>query len=80
MVFDLRLGNPSWVTKTSLRVVDTQCGELGTPLCFPVAKTRADNLNRFPNEDMIADPLTAQYCENGDTFNGWIGPDMHFRE
>ncbi|KAI3330315.1 hypothetical protein F4824DRAFT_515699 [Ustulina deusta] len=32
----------------------------------------------FPNEDMIADPLTAQYCENGDTFNGWIGPDMHF--
>ncbi|KAI1163821.1 hypothetical protein F5B18DRAFT_651354 [Nemania serpens] len=32
----------------------------------------------FPNKDMITDPLTAQYCENGDTFNGWIGPDMHF--
>ncbi|KAI0410453.1 hypothetical protein F5X98DRAFT_359555 [Xylaria grammica] len=32
----------------------------------------------FPNTDMLADPLTAQYCENGDTFNGWIGPDMHF--
>ncbi|KAI0427721.1 hypothetical protein F5Y09DRAFT_333165 [Xylaria sp. FL1042] len=32
----------------------------------------------FPNKDMISDPLTAQYCENGDTFNGWIGPDMHF--
>ncbi|KAJ3578330.1 hypothetical protein NPX13_g2235 [Xylaria arbuscula] len=32
----------------------------------------------FPNKDMIADPLTAQFCENGDTFNGWIGPDMHF--
>ncbi|KAI1276822.1 hypothetical protein F5Y07DRAFT_122416 [Xylaria sp. FL0933] len=32
----------------------------------------------FPNKDMIADPLTSQYCENGDTFNGWIGPDMHF--
>ncbi|KAI3319552.1 hypothetical protein HD806DRAFT_525532 [Xylariaceae sp. AK1471] len=31
----------------------------------------------FPNKDMIIDPLTAQYCENGDTFNGWIGPDMH---
>lgn len=38
------------------------------------------NSTRFPNKDMIADPLTAQYCENGDTFNGWIGPDMHFRE
>lgn len=38
------------------------------------------NSNRFSNKDMIADPLTAQYCENGDTFNGWIGPDMHFRE
>ncbi|KAI0467662.1 hypothetical protein F4859DRAFT_517827 [Xylaria cf. heliscus] len=32
----------------------------------------------FPNKDMIADPLTAQFCESGDTFNGWIGPDMHF--
>ncbi|KAI0399725.1 hypothetical protein F4802DRAFT_620860 [Xylaria palmicola] len=32
----------------------------------------------FPNKDMISDPLTAQFCENGDTFNGWIGPDMHF--
>ncbi|KAI0442929.1 hypothetical protein F4803DRAFT_561970 [Xylaria telfairii] len=32
----------------------------------------------FPNKDMLADPLTAQFCENGDTFNGWIGPDMHF--
>ncbi|KAI0451370.1 hypothetical protein F5B21DRAFT_516774 [Xylaria acuta] len=31
----------------------------------------------FPNKDMIADPLTAQFCESGDTFNGWIGPDMH---
>ncbi|KAF2092640.1 FAD/NAD(P)-binding domain-containing protein [Rhizodiscina lignyota] len=32
----------------------------------------------FSNKDMIADPETAQFCENGDTFNGWIGPDMHF--
>ncbi|KAI1266910.1 hypothetical protein F5Y18DRAFT_351959 [Xylariaceae sp. FL1019] len=32
----------------------------------------------FSNEDMLADTLTSQYCENGDTFNGWIGPDMHF--
>ena len=27
---------------------------------------------------MLADPETAQFCNNGDTFNGWIGPDMHF--
>ena len=32
----------------------------------------------FPNKDMLADPETAQFCNNGDTFNGWIGPDMHF--
>ncbi|KAK8080888.1 hypothetical protein PG997_008706 [Apiospora hydei] len=31
----------------------------------------------FTNEDMLADPETAQFCNNGDTFNGWIGPDMH---
>jgi len=27
---------------------------------------------------MIADPETAHFCNNGDTFNGWIGPDVHF--
>ena len=27
---------------------------------------------------MIADPETAHFCNNGDTFNGWIGPDIHF--
>ncbi len=27
---------------------------------------------------MLADPLTAHFGNNGDTFNGWIGPDMHF--
>lgn len=27
---------------------------------------------------MIKDPLTKEFCENGDTFNGWIGPDVHF--
>ncbi|KAK5062718.1 hypothetical protein LTR84_004792 [Exophiala bonariae] len=32
----------------------------------------------FPNTDMIADPLTKHFCENGDTFNGWIGQDVHF--
>ncbi|KAH6662542.1 putative MAK1-like monooxygenase [Halenospora varia] len=32
----------------------------------------------FSNKDMIADPRTKQFCENGDTFNGWIGPDVHF--
>ncbi|KAK0629410.1 hypothetical protein B0T17DRAFT_589201 [Bombardia bombarda] len=32
----------------------------------------------FPNTDMILDPLTKEFCENGDTFNGWIGPDVHF--
>ncbi|KUJ18997.1 putative MAK1-like monooxygenase [Mollisia scopiformis] len=32
----------------------------------------------FSNKDMIADPRTAEFCNNGDTFNGWIGPDVHF--
>lgn len=32
----------------------------------------------FTNKDMIADPATKHFCENGDTFNGWIGPDVHF--
>lgn len=32
----------------------------------------------FPNTDMIRDPRTKEFCENGDTFNGWIGPDVHF--
>lgn len=27
---------------------------------------------------MIKDPRTKEFCENGDTFNGWIGPDVHF--
>lgn len=27
---------------------------------------------------MIADPKTKHFCENGDTFNGWIGQDVHF--
>ncbi len=27
---------------------------------------------------MIADPRTREFCANGDTFNGWIGPDVHF--
>lgn len=27
----------------------------------------------FSNKDMLADPETKQFCENGDTFNGWIG-------
>lgn len=31
----------------------------------------------FPNKDMIADPETRQFCENGDTFNGWIGKLPH---
>ncbi|KAF2462267.1 putative MAK1-like monooxygenase [Lineolata rhizophorae] len=32
----------------------------------------------FPNTDMIKDPRTKEFCENGDTFNGWIGQDVHF--
>jgi 2-polyprenyl-6-methoxyphenol hydroxylase-like FAD-dependent oxidoreductase len=32
----------------------------------------------FPNADMIRDPRTRRFCENGDTFQGWIGPDVHF--
>ncbi|KAB8261891.1 hypothetical protein BDV32DRAFT_157875 [Aspergillus pseudonomiae] len=31
----------------------------------------------FSNEDILADPLTRHLSENGDTFNGWIGPDVH---
>ncbi|KAJ5102969.1 hypothetical protein N7532_003498 [Penicillium argentinense] len=31
----------------------------------------------FPNTDMIRDPRTRHFCD-GDTFNGWIGPDVHF--
>ena len=27
----------------------------------------------FSNKDMIADPETKHFCENGDSFNGWIG-------
>lgn len=27
---------------------------------------------------MAKDPRTAEFCVNGDTFNGWIGPDAHF--
>lgn len=27
----------------------------------------------FSNEDMLADPDTKHFCDNGDTFNGWIG-------
>ncbi|KAG9228915.1 putative MAK1-like monooxygenase [Amylocarpus encephaloides] len=32
----------------------------------------------FSNKDMIADPRTKEFCTGGDTFNGWIGPDVHF--
>ncbi|KAL8318828.1 hypothetical protein RB597_005872 [Gaeumannomyces tritici] len=31
----------------------------------------------FGNEDMMKDPRTKQFCENGDSFNGWIGQDIH---
>lgn len=43
-------------------------------------KTRilTPDASRFPNTDMIKDPRTKEFCENGDTFNGWIGPDVHF--
>jgi hypothetical protein len=27
----------------------------------------------FSNQDMLADLETKQFCDNGDTFNGWIG-------
>ncbi|KAK3693129.1 hypothetical protein B0T22DRAFT_400888 [Podospora appendiculata] len=32
----------------------------------------------FSNKDMIRDPVTREFCAHGDTFNGWIGPDVHF--
>ncbi|KAI9694764.1 MAG: hypothetical protein M1822_000380 [Bathelium mastoideum] len=32
----------------------------------------------FPNTDMIKDPRTKHFCDQGDTFQGWIGPDVHF--
>lgn len=48
----------------------------------PFFKTGATVLTanppRFSNKDMIADPRTKAFCENGDTFNGWIGRDVHF--
>ncbi|KAL4936727.1 hypothetical protein BDV06DRAFT_216444 [Aspergillus oleicola] len=31
----------------------------------------------FSNQNILADPITKHLCENGDTFNGWIGPDVH---
>ena len=30
----------------------------------------------FSNKDMMADPKTKQFCDNGDTFNGWIGTPL----
>jgi len=55
------------------------CGEHGSLrhviLC---SKTKTLTGHRFTNKDMVADPETAPFCVNGDTFNGWIGPDMHF--
>lgn len=35
-------------------------------------------VRRFDADALLADPRTRQFCENGDTFNGWIGPDAHF--
>lgn len=32
----------------------------------------------FPADAMRADPATRHFCEHGDTFNGWIGADIHF--
>lgn len=32
----------------------------------------------FTNTDMLADPQTAHFCNDGDTFQGWIGQDVHF--
>ena len=32
----------------------------------------------FDSKDMLADPRTRDFCAHGDTFNGWIGPDVHF--
>jgi len=32
----------------------------------------------FSNKDMLADPETKHFCDNGDTFNGWIGTSSLF--
>ncbi|KAH8195269.1 hypothetical protein TruAng_010564 [Truncatella angustata] len=32
----------------------------------------------FPSIELARDHRTAQFCVDGDTFNGWIGPDVHF--
>ncbi|CAI4214044.1 unnamed protein product [Parascedosporium putredinis] len=32
----------------------------------------------FPASEMAKDPRTKEFCEHGDTFNGWIGQDVHF--
>src|SRR4051812_22195710 len=76
--FDRRLVNWFWAISTDPRAVATPCSEHGR--CR--SRTRMVMLMliacRFPNTDMIADPLTKHFCENGDTFNGWIGQDVHF--
>lgn len=50
-------------------------GENGKAFLF---RRFPNEVYRFSNKDMIADPQTKEFCENGDTFNGWIGPDVHF--
>jgi hypothetical protein len=32
----------------------------------------------FTAEKILADPVIRQFAENGDTFTGWIGLDVHF--
>jgi len=32
----------------------------------------------FSAEPLLADPMTRGFVENGDTFTGWLGQDVHF--
>jgi 2-polyprenyl-6-methoxyphenol hydroxylase-like FAD-dependent oxidoreductase len=32
----------------------------------------------FSSEALLKDPTTKEFVENGDTFTGWIGQDVHF--
>jgi len=77
MVFGRKPEHWFWVMKINQRVADTQYSEHGSSYKRHSKEERTNNL-RFSNKDMIADPRTAEFCNNGDTFNGWIGPDVHF--
>lgn len=81
MVSALRPDNSCWATMTSPSPADTlysEHGQFNILIEYNFLQSSHVNLTRFSNKDMIRDPRTKHFCENGDTFNGWIGPDVHF--